>query len=296
MRLPVLDYADARDRLRLFGAWAPTHTSANFHWPDLFFERREGGGFETVEHVMVNHYFMVKLNELTHAERRLDGKTYREIQRRGSVAFVPHGCAHAVRYPQRLGALCLMTVSHRRVMDIVEQTGQTPTLAPQAAVRDDPFVLAIAREVVAELEAGNPHGPLFADTMARTLALHIVRRGSDRSSSGAKAARVAPARLRRLFEYIEANLGGQLSVDCMASVAGLSPYHFCRAFKAETGTSPHRYVLAKRIESAAGLLKDRSVPLGDIAFAVGFADLSSFGKSFRRQFGMSPSRFRQLLK
>jgi AraC family transcriptional regulator len=245
---------------------------------------------------MVNHYFMVKLNDLTHAERRLDGKTYREVQRRGSAAFVPHGCAHAVTYPQRLGALCLMTVAHRLVTDIAEQTGRRPELAPQAAVREDPFVLAIAREVVAEIEAGNPHGLLFAETMARTLALHIVRRGSGKPPSGEKTARIAPARLKWLFEYIEANLGAQLSVDCLASVAGLSPYHFCRAFKAETGTSPHRYVLAKRIESAAGLIKDRGVRLGDIAFAVGFADLSSFGKSFRRQFGMSPSRYRQLLK
>lgn len=296
MNLPTLDYADSAHRTRLFADWSPTHSSAEHQWPEMYFERREGGAFETIEHVMVNHYLMVKLNNLTHAERRLDGKPYREVQRRGSVAFVPHGCPHAVKYQERLGALCLMTVSHRLVQDIADEAGQKLSFAPQPAVQEDPFVLALAREVVAELDGGNPCGRLFAQTMARSLALHIARRYSAIARPREKTPRIAPAKLRLLFAYIEAHLATELSIDRLAATVGLSSYHFCRAFKAETGTSPHQYVLAKRIEAAAGQMKNREVSIGDIAFSLGFSDASSFGKSFRRQFGMSPSRYRLLLE
>lgn len=296
MDLPALNYANSSDRTKLFAEWIPTHSSDKHHWPEIFFERREGGTFETIEHVMVNDYVMVKLNHLSHAERRLDGKPYREVQQRGAVAFVPNGCPHAVKYPERLGALCLMTVSHRLVEETAEQAGHKLSLVPQPAVREDPFVHAFAREVVAELDAGNPHGLLFAHTMAQALSLHIVRRYSGRPPAPAKVPRIAPIKLKWLFECIEANLSTQLSINHLAAVVGLSPYHFCRAFKAETGASPHQYVLAKRIEAAAGLMKNRDTALGDIAFAVGFGDASSFGKSFRRQFGMTPSRYCQLLE
>lgn len=83
-----------------------------------------------------------------------------------------------------------------------------------------------------------------------------------------------------------------LSVDDLASAAGLSRAHFSRAFRAAFGETPHGYLLTRRLERAAALLRltDRSV--ADICMAVGLQSVGSFTSSFTRHFGKSPTAYR----
>ena len=84
----------------------------------------------------------------------------------------------------------------------------------------------------------------------------------------------------------------QLTVADLAAAAGMSPAHFSRRFRATFGESPHQYLLTRRLERAAALLRvsDRSV--ADICFAVGWGSVGSFTTSFRRMFGLSPLAYR----
>jgi AraC-like DNA-binding protein len=72
----------------------------------------------------------------------------------------------------------------------------------------------------------------------------------------------------------------------------MSPYHYLRTFTRVVGTTPHRFVLRARLERAARLLRDSTVPVGTVALEAGFADLSTFHASFRRWMGTTPARYR----
>jgi AraC-like DNA-binding protein len=102
-----------------------------------------------------------------------------------------------------------------------------------------------------------------------------------------------PATLRRLREYIDSHLDQTIDVGTLAAAAGLSTFHFARAFKQSEGTTPHDFVLKRRIAKARELLSRPDLSLSEIAVAAGFADQSHFTRRFHEIVGMSPGQFRK---
>ena len=100
---------------------------------------------------------------------------------------------------------------------------------------------------------------------------------------------LAPGIKRRISEYIDSHLGENISLEAMAEMAGLSVYHFSRAFRQSNGVAPHGYLLQRRIEHAAQLISRTELPVSEIALAVGFSDHSHFARHFRRLTGTTPS-------
>jgi AraC-like DNA-binding protein len=102
-----------------------------------------------------------------------------------------------------------------------------------------------------------------------------------------------PARhLLRAKDLADARYADDLTVADLARVAGLSPAHFSREFRRTFGESPHQYLLTRRLERAAALLRNTDRPVTDICFAVGLTSLGSFSTTFGRVYGMSPSAYR----
>jgi AraC-like DNA-binding protein len=99
-------------------------------------------------------------------------------------------------------------------------------------------------------------------------------------------------RISAALRHIEARVDEQLSIAELAKVAAMSPYHFLRTFRALVGMTPHQFILHARMKRAAVLLRQTSDSVSAIAFAAGFADLSTFNRRFQRIFGLSPSAFR----
>jgi len=99
-------------------------------------------------------------------------------------------------------------------------------------------------------------------------------------------------RLRRIVQFIDANLQNDIRLKDLARVANLSPFHFSRAFRKATGGPPHRFVRDRRLERARELLKDSSTPLAEIALICSFSSQSSFNRAFTRAYGVSPGKFR----
>jgi transcriptional regulator of acetoin/glycerol metabolism len=104
---------------------------------------------------------------------------------------------------------------------------------------------------------------------------------------------LSPGALRRVREYVAAHMHENLDVATLASHAGVSRYHFFRAFKASVGMPPHRYVLEQRVRKAAELLERSEQPLTSIALNLGFADQSHFSRSFHALVGLTPGQFRR---
>ena len=93
--------------------------------------------------------------------------------------------------------------------------------------------------------------------------------------------------------WIDAHAHEALNLDQLATAAGLSPFHFLRLFAAVLGVTPHQYVVRSRLRHAARMLAEGTASITDVAFDVGFGDLSNFVRTFRRAAGMSPRRFRR---
>ena len=130
---------------------------------------------------------------------------------------------------------------------------------------------------------------LILATAARALrfAAGVTDEPSTRGTDG---------RLLRVVDYIHANLDASVAMADLATVAGMSPWQFARAFKAETGQSPHQYVLERRVDYARELLAFDDMPLAQVAAASGFASQSHMTDVFRVRLGVSPGRYRRQTK
>ncbi len=104
---------------------------------------------------------------------------------------------------------------------------------------------------------------------------------------------VPPARhLLRAKDLADARYAEPLEVDDLAAAAGLSKAHFSREFKQAFGDSPHAYLLTRRLERAAALLRTTDRSVADICFSVGLQSVGSFTTSFSRTFEQSPTAYR----
>ena len=107
------------------------------------------------------------------------------------------------------------------------------------------------------------------------------------------AAFVPPARhLLRAKDLADARYFEPLTVDDLARAARLSRAHFSREFRREFGESPHAYLLTRRLERAASLLRATDRSVAEICFAVGLQSVGSFTSSFSRTYGVSPTAYR----
>jgi AraC family transcriptional regulator len=140
---------------------------------------------------------------------------------------------------------------------------------------------------------GDPAAPaLDPDAAFLKLALLLLARAGRGISPVKDRYRLSPFQRRRVVEFIEANLDGDLSLFRLAAVAGLSPYHFARSFRHDMGDTPHRFVLARRIDRARRLLCETSIPLVQIALACGFGSQPHLNEVFRRELGLTPAAMR----
>ena len=104
---------------------------------------------------------------------------------------------------------------------------------------------------------------------------------------------LSPSVVRRVCEYIDANLQTNIDLTTLSEIAGLSIWHFCRAFKQSVGVTPHKYLIHRRLDQARPLVADTNLPLAQIAIGSGFSDQSHFIRRFNQYFGLSPGAFRR---
>lgn len=133
------------------------------------------------------------------------------------------------------------------------------------------------------------------EEIALRLALGFSRSGSQRAAP--RPARPTLRDRRRAIEaalFIDTHASEPLRLEQIATLAGVSQFHFLRLFARVTGFTPHQYLVRARLRRAAELLAEPDRRISDIAFEAGFGDLSNFVRTFHRAAGMSPGRFQRL--
>jgi AraC family transcriptional regulator len=130
-------------------------------------------------------------------------------------------------------------------------------------------------------------------SFAHLLAIHIAEKYTNIASQRPDYRGGLPiARLRKIEDYVRAHLAERISIETLAELAELSPFHFSRVFKQTTGMTPLQFVIRERMLQAQQLIRETSRSLIEIALEVGYTSPSHFAQVFRRRVGVAPTEFR----
>jgi AraC-like DNA-binding protein len=142
-------------------------------------------------------------------------------------------------------------------------------------------------------ELSHPDG---VQLMTRELFLILLgaelARLTEKEDRGRFPYRLSRSTLQLVLDHMEAHLGSKNSVPDLAKLARCTPDHFIRLFREATSTTPHQYLIERRLQRAVQLLSDGERP-SDVATGLGFYDASAFTRAFKRRFGVPPSKYAQ---
>jgi AraC family transcriptional regulator len=218
------------------------------------------------------------------------------IMRPGSVFIFPRGCDRTNISISSQGHCCVVTELDRARLARLLPDDVGPSderLAPQLNI-EDPHIMAIMGNMMAEASEGCPSGSLYGESLSLALAAHVTACYSGKSRQGQTAEhRFSRAQLQTIVDYIHAHLTKDLGLVELADAIDLSPRHFSRLFRNTFGTTPHRYVMDERIHEVKALLATKRLSIAEIGEALGFADQSHLTNVFRKATGLTPRRYQQ---
>ena len=202
----------------------------------------------------------------------------------GSYFLASAGHCFACSHRHGEGDRCLSFRFEPELFDrIAHDAGAEPAFAHNRLTPVRPLAPLTARARRAM------HEPALLDEIAIELAGTAIA-----LAGGERRAMPSPhdGRLSEVLRYMAAHSAAPHKLAGLARMAGLSPYHFLRSFKAATGVTPHQWLLRARLRDAAEKLVSTKMPVTEIALDVGFEDLSNFTRSFHAEFGASPRQYR----
>lgn len=184
--------------------------------------------------------------------------------------------------------------------DFVERVAVENRFSPkfdftESVDEKDLLIQHIGLALLAESENAGSEGKFYAESLINTLILHILKNHSTAKSVAENTnGGLSGYKLRRVKEFIDANLETDLSLSSLAAVADLSLFHFARAFRKSTGQTPQQYLTTRRIELAKKLLAENNLPLVEISLQTGFKNQSHFTTLFRKYTKFTPKTWREL--
>lgn len=160
----------------------------------------------------------------------------------------------------------------------------------------DPLLEQFVRVVLPPQEASKVLRGFYTDALHTVLLSQLAAlRENEGMANGSRVRPLPKWRLRRVHEFLESNLESHISLQMLATAAGVSRMYFAAQFRAATGMRPHSYVTRRRIDVAKKLLAESGNTIVDIALSVGFQTQSHFTTVFKRIEGVTPHRWRELL-
>jgi len=214
----------------------------------------------------------------------------------GQAVFCPRKEWHNIRWDETIRVLSIrMPDSAIREAARERLTQSSLEIAPSQVVTDDRLThLLFALD--AERARGYSSGRLFVDCIEAALAnilLASFNTFAPRSIPGRGG--MAPHVLRRVIEFMHANMDKPIGLKDLADCAGLSLSHFSFQFRASTNQSPHQYMIQLRVERSKELLTDSRLSVLDVGLEVGFRNQQHFATVFRNSVGVPPSVYRTQL-
>jgi len=214
---------------------------------------------------------------------------------KGSVVIEKRGCEHRFRWSSHTSTLAVR-LSDSALAQAAEAVPVLNNGVPADNAARDTRLSSLLYALERERMHGYPAGRLFVDGMEQALAAILVGYdGIARRSPQLYKGGLAPYRMKRVNEFIQAHIEEGITLGELARDVGLSPSHFYSLFRKTVGTTPHQFVLRCRIEHAKSLLDKSGKSILDVALASGFRTHQHFSRIFHRLVGVPPSVYRSQL-
>ncbi|MNJ84789.1 Bifunctional transcriptional activator/DNA repair enzyme AdaA [compost metagenome] len=154
-------------------------------------------------------------------------------------------------------------------------------------------LLEISKHITNHAFSSNQINPELFYLLAESLVadqLQVFKQLQSIPSIKAETRRDLCRRVLKGKEFIDSSYTESITIEQIARIAGMSEYHFFRLFKQTTGSTPYQYILSSRLNNAS-LLLQAGYSVSDVAIAMGFSDIHSFSKAFKKHFGLSPTLY-----
>lgn len=211
---------------------------------------------------------------------------------RGAISILPAGIPYACESRDAWDGLIFSIVPSALDRLLVSDGGHGVVLPP-VRKSDNALIVQSLLALQRDMRLGHPWGAIYGETICAALAVEMASQFAL-SRPGAGRLKLRQADCRFVLDYIDQHLHRSMQLTELASLVGMSPFAFARAFKAGTGVAPHRYIVSKRIEAAKALLRDSDEPLVNVAVRCGFASQSHFSDVFHRSVGFTPRAYRRI--
>ncbi|HJX92099.1 MAG TPA: AraC family transcriptional regulator [Pyrinomonadaceae bacterium] len=244
-----------------------------------------------------NHCIIIQLGPSVDVTAEIGDQSFEQSLEPGAITIVPAGMAIDWRQwndePGEALHLYLDPQFLRTTAASIDVQYNQISIAPQFGIRDE-HIHHIGMSLHHELKDANVVGRLYADSLAKVLAMQLVRRYSYFKDLRTSRGGMAPRKLRKAIEFINSNLDEEQAValPAVADEVQMSYSHFSRAFKQSMGVSPNVYMTEQRVERAKKLLSETDLRIADIALRTGFASQSHFTTTFRKLVWTTPKAFR----
>lgn len=241
------------------------------------------------------HIVSVVLRGPLNLLQRRNGHSVRRTMRGGDIMVTPVGEPKHLSHREEAEILKIRLGPEflKRVVAGVGLAPESVELLDDFGTRDR-HIENIGRALLAESRSGGFAGPLYVESLANQLVVHLLRHHSSARRPPDDTSRALPRyKLERATDYINDNLREDLALKDIARTVSMSPFHFAHAFKRTIGVTPHRYVIERRLEKAKALLLDTNLTVTQIAYQVGYANHSHFSTIFQRFTGRSPRGYRR---
>ncbi|MGB9118798.1 helix-turn-helix transcriptional regulator [Bradyrhizobium sp.] len=216
---------------------------------------------------------------------RTRGRTFELVA--GSILVGHPGDEYICTHDHVCGDECL---SFFLSPELVEAIGDRTEIWRVGAAPPLPELMVLGELAQA---AADGRSDIGLDEIGQLFASRFVEVVSGRAREPAPAKARDRRRAVETALWIDANSHQQIDLERAAGEAGISPFHFLRLFTNVLGVTPHQYLVRSRLRHAARLLADDDLPVTEIAYDVGFGDLSNFVRTFHRAAGLSPRKFRE---
>ena len=269
---------------------------SEFGEPALTFgRRREWGSLAATEvhatpgrypgSVMPDHRVIFYLTPSVPTDCCCEGVQQRRIGAPADFDMVPAG-ANGFWEDQLPCDMISVRLAPGLVASTAEALSLPKDLAPRIGARD-PLVEHVVRALMAELEAPEPAGRIYADGLAVALTTRLLQNFATVGMAGRQT--LSKPQVRRLVDFVEANLEADLTLEQLAEVVGVSIPHLTTLFRRTMGQSVHAYVMERRVQRARALLLRRDMTIAEVALETGFAHQSHLARWMRRLLGVTPS-------
>jgi AraC family transcriptional regulator len=205
---------------------------------------------------------------------------------------MPQGSRHSVRFDGPTAGIALAFDPARFASLVDSAGGKNPAQIVEYLAPSSPRLEHLMRALLYESNQPSTQDQFGLECIATAIALALTQAADKTGTLQRTGTRLAPRQVRAVRRYVEDHLHASVTLAHLANVAGLSSFHFLRAFKQSLGVTPMQYVLDLRIEHAKALLKSHGLTVAEVGIRVGFDHAAHFTRAFRRAVGVTPSSFR----